>query len=203
MDNVFSAVSANLAKLGYDVHVFDTAESASAWIDSEIDGCSVGFGGSETLREMGLYERLTRHNEVYWHHILDKGLTADETRIAACRADIYLSSVNGLSENGEIINIDGRGNRVSSIFYGHRRVYLVIGVNKLAKDYESALWRARNIAAPLNAKRLGMKTPCAAKADRCYDCKSPDRICRELAVLWECPMGSDITIVLVDEKLGY
>ena len=199
----FSKVKGNLEALGYKVHEFGTAGEASAWIDGEIDGCTVGFGGSETLSAMGLYGILSAHNSVYSHHVPKDGMTTAELKAAACAADVYLSSVNGLSENGEIINIDGKGNRVSSIFYGHRRVYLVIGVNKLAKDYENALWRARNIAAPLNAKRLGMKTPCAAKADRCYDCKSPDRICRELAVLWECPIGSDITIVLVDEKLGY
>ena len=202
MDNVFSAVSANLAKLGYDVHVFDTAESASAWIDSEIDGCSVGFGGSETLREMGLYERLARHNEVYWHHILDKGLTADETRIAACRADIYLSSVNGLSENGEIINIDGVGNRLAGTLFGHEKVYFVIGRNKLAPDYEKAVWRARNVAGPHRAQQLGKKTPCAVKADRCYDCKSPDRVCNAMVTLWGPMTGMETEILLVDEDLG-
>lgn len=82
-------------------------------------------------------------------------------------------------------------------------MYLVAGANKIAKDYESALWRARNIAAPLNAKRLGMKTPCAVKADRCYDCKCPDRICRGLSVLWSKPMTGEFEVVLINEKLGY
>ena len=79
----------------------------------------------------------------------------------------------------------------------------MIGENKLAPDYDKALWRARNIAGPLNARRLGRKTPCAVKADRCYDCRSPERICRELVVLWQCPIGMDIDIVLIHEKLGY
>ena len=87
--------------------------------------------------------------------------------------------------------------------YGHRKVYLVIGRNKLAEDYDSALWRARNVAAPKNAQRLNCKTPCAVKGDRCYDCKSPDRICCGLVVLWRPMMGQDIEIILVDEDLGY
>ena len=113
------------------------------------------------------------------------------------------SSVNGLAETGEIINIDGTGNRVAAIFYGHKKVYLVVGKNKIAPDYEKALWRARNIASPRNAKRLGVNTPCAVNADKCYDCKSPQRICRGLLVLWEKPMASDIEILLINEDLGY
>ena len=83
--------------------------------------------------------------------------------------------------------VDGNGNRVASTLFGHETVYLVVGSNKLAPDYESALWRARNIAAPKNAQRLNRKTPCAVKGDRCYDCSSPDRICRALVVLWGKP----------------
>lgn len=199
----FSKVIGNLRDRGYSVHEFGTAAEASRWIDGEIDGCTVGFGGSETLTEMGLYDILSAHNMVYSHHVPKDGMTTGELRAAASGADIYLSSVNGLSENGEIINIDAQGNRVSSTLYGHRRVFLVIGENKLAPDHDKALWRARNIAGPLNARRLGRKTPCAVKADRCYDCRSPERICRELVVLWQCPIGMDIDIVLIHEKLGY
>ena len=114
-----------------------------------------------------------------------------------------LSSVNGLAETGELINIDGAGNRVASTLFGHKRVYFVVGANKIAPDYDAALWRARNIAAPKNAQRLKRKTPCAAKGDRCYDCSSPERICRELVVLWDKPMGVDtMEIVLIDQDLG-
>ena len=88
--------------------------------------------------------------------------------------------------------------------FGHETVYLVVGSNKLAPDYESALWRARNIAAPKNAQRLNRKTPCAVKGDRCYDCSSPDRICRALVVLWGKPNTvKKMEILLVDEALGY
>lgn len=200
---MFTKVKSNLKNRGYEVNVFDTAMEAAAYLDLQIDGQKVGFGGSVTLKEMGLYEKLSRHNEVIWHNRIAKGVSDKEVRMEARTANIYVSSVNGLAETGEIINIDGTGNRVASIFYGHEKVYLVIGKNKLAKDYEDALWRARNIASPLNAKRLGVKTPCAVNADKCYDCNSPQRICRGLLVLWEKPISTDIEIILVKEDLGY
>ena len=126
-----------------------------------------------------------------------------EIRLKANNASIYISSVNAIAETGEIVNIDATCNRVASIFYGHDKVYLVIGKNKIEKDYDSALYRARNVAAPLNAKRFGLKTPCAKKADRCYDCKSQDRLCRGLSVLWGKPMSGDFEIILINEDLGY
>ena len=118
-------------------------------------------------------------------------------------AMLYITSVNGLAETGEIINIDGAGNRVAETIFGHKKVYFVIGKNKLAEDYDKALWRARNIAGPKNAQRLNRKTPCAAKADRCYNCSSPDRICKVLSVFWGAPMGADCEVVLIKEDLGY
>ena len=117
--------------------------------------------------------------------------------------DIYLTSANGVAETGEIINIDGTGNRVSSTLYGHKKVYFVIGINKIAPDYEKALWRARNIASPKNAQRIGVNTPCAAKGDKCYDCKSPQRICNALVVLWRKPKAFQAEVVIVGEELGY
>lgn len=199
----FETVKHNLEKNGYSVKCFATGAEASEYLNSEIDGKTVGFGGSMTLEEMGLYETLAAHNDVRWHYRIPEGKTSKEVRLAANAAEVYLSSVNGLAETGEIINIDGNCNRVASIFYGHEKVYLIAGKNKLAPDYDSALWRARNIASPQNAKRLGMKTPCAAKGDRCYDCKSPERICRGLSVLWAKPMTGEFEVILIDEELGY
>lgn len=184
-----------LQEKGYTVSTFATAAQAADYLDSVIDGVSVGIGGSMTVEQMGLYDRLQSHNTVHWHW---KG--GDLTQAAV--ADVYLTSVNALSENGEIINIDGIGNRVASMFYGHKKVYLLVGKNKIAPDFESALHRARNIAAPLNAKRLNKATPCV-KGGRCFDCRSPERICCELAVLWQCPMQANIEIVLIDQALGY
>ncbi len=194
----FDSVKKNLEKRGFSVSCFESAEDAVSYLDAQIDGKSVGMGGSMTLDAIGIYDRLITHNEVHWHQKQGRDAIA-----AASTAEVYLSSANGLAESGEIINIDGNCNRVASILYGHKKVYLVIGENKLAKDYEAALWRARNIAAPKNAQRLGRKTPCALRGDRCYDCNSPERICRALTVLWEKPSTEDMEIVLIGEPLGY
>lgn len=199
----FSIVEKNLKDRGYTVTIFQTAAEAVKYLDTQIDRQTVGFGGSMTLEKMGVYETLQSHNTVFWHQRIPEGKTSKEIRLAANNATIYISSVNGLAETGEIINIDGNCNRVASIFYGHEKVYLVIGKNKLAKDYDSALYRARNIASPLNAKRAGVKTPCAIKGDKCYDCKSPERICRGLSVLWGKPMTGEFEVILIDEELGY
>lgn len=200
---IFDTVKKNLEAKGYKVSCFESAEQAVDYLDSVIDETSVGFGGSMTLEKIGLYDRLESHNKVSWHQRMPEGKTGKEIRREANAAEVYISSVNGLAETGEIVNIDGNCNRVASIFYGHERVYLVAGVNKLAKDYDSALWRARNIAAPLNAKRFGVKTPCSKAADHCYDCKSPERICRGLSVLWAKPMTGEFEVILINESLGY
>ena len=193
----FESVKKNLESRGFSVKTFATAGEAAAYLDSAIDGASVGFGGSMTLKDMGLYERLESHNEVCWHWV-----NGPEDRMKAMNTQVYVTSANGLAETGEIINIDGSGNRVASTLYGHKKVYFVIGRNKLAPTYEEALWRARNIASPKNAPRLGVKTPCAIQGDRCYDCKSPDRICRGLVVLWGPMIGMETEVILVDEDLG-
>ena len=199
----FSLLMANLVSLGYIVSCFETTSEAVHYLDSQIHNQIVGFAGSMTLEKMGLYERLSTHNQVHWHHRIPEGKTSKEVRLEANAAPIYITSANGIAESGEIVNIDANCNRVASIFYGHEKVYFVIGENKIAKDYDSALYRARNVAAPLNAKRLGVKTPCAIKADRCYDCNSPERICRGLSVLWSKPMTGEFEVILVHENLGY
>jgi len=199
----FSVLKDNLIKLGYEVSVFETAAEAADYLDSEIDNTTVAFGGSVTLDELGLYDKLDKHNEVFWHWKIKENQSPATMRDFATNTDVYISSVNGIAETGEIINIDGTGNRVASMTYGHRKLYLVIGENKVAKDYDSALDRSRNIAAPLNAKRLNRKTPCAVNADKCYNCNSPERICRALNVFWTKPGGQAVEVVLINEKLGY
>lgn len=196
----FTKVSENLKARGYAVQCFATAREAADYLNGAIDGVSVGFGGSMTLEQMGLFERLSGHNRALWHW---REGTAEDPRKEALTADVYMTSVNGMDEDGDLINIDGAGNRVAATLFGHRKVYFVVGRNKLAPTYEEALWRARNIAAPKNAQRLQRKTPCAAKGDKCYDCKSPERICRGLVVLWKPMMGMEAEVVLVDEDLGY
>ena len=196
----FSTVKENLEAKGFRVSIFETAQAAADYLNGAIDGVSVGFGGSVTLDQMGLYDRLAAHNNVIWHWKTEDKLAA---RYQAMTTDMYITSVNGLAETGELINIDGIGNRVAATLFGHKKVWFVVGRNKLAPTYDEALWRARNIAGPKNAQKLQKKTPCAIKADRCYDCKSPDRICRGLAVLWEAVTSMEMEVVLIDEELGF
>ena len=186
----------NLEARGIQCRYFDTGAEVADYLDREIDGTSVGIGGSQTVKELGLYAKLSAHNQVVWHW--EGGSLAD-----AAQTEVYLSSANALAETGEIINIDGNCNRVASTLYGHKRVYFVIGMNKVEPNFEKALWRARNVAAPKRAQSLGKKTPCAVKADRCYDCRSPERVCRGLVVLWGKPNAAErMEVVLVGESLG-
>lgn len=191
----------NLEKHGFTVSRFATAREAAQYIDRALDGRTVGIGGSVTVQQMGLYDLLASHNEVHWHWSPE---ARPDTLDKAAQTEVYLTSVNGLAETGELISIDGTCNRISSSVYGHKAVYFVAGANKIAPDYERALWRARNIASPKNAQRLGKKTPCAVKGDRCYDCQSPERICRAMVTLWQKPSGVErAEVVLVEEELGY
>ena len=185
-----------LRQRGFTVSVFETAEAAADHLDGAIDGRTVGFGGSMTLEAMDLWERLRAHNQVYSHlHGFPLGPEAAE-------AQVYVTSVNGLAETGEVINIDGIGNRVASTLYGHEKVYLVAGRNKIAPTYDEALFRARNTAAPKNAQRKQMKTPCV-QGDHCYACTSPDGVCRARTVLWGPMLGMATEVVLIDRDLGY
>ena len=187
----------NLADRGFASSCFETAAKAAEYLDGKLDGRVIGFGGSMTLLDMGLYEKLHTHNTVYWHW-------RNGTLAQAKSAEVYISSLNGVAETGELINIDGTGNRISATVFGPEKVYYVIGVNKIAPDFDSALWRARNIASPKNAQRLNRKTPCAVKGDKCYDCKSPERICRVLTVFWEKPTSfKEVELVIVNQNLGF
>ncbi len=190
---------------GYAVRVVANAEEGREYLYTQIQGVSVGFGGSVTVGEMGLYPRLKERNTVYWHG--DKEALERYGNVAlrkmASEAEVYVCSVNGMTEEGVLINIDYTGNRIAATCFGPKKVYLVIGKNKIAPDFESALWRARNVAAPKNAQRLGRKTPCAVKGDKCYDCNSPDRICNGFLVFEREMKGTQTEVILIDEELGY
>ena len=129
----YDKLTENLTRRGYTVRRFAAAQQAADYLDSVIDHTSVAFGGSVTLDQLDLYPRLSAHNRCLWHW---KG----DDRMDGMQTEVYLSSVNGLAETGELINIDGAGNRVASTLFGHKRVYFVVGANKIAPDYAAALW---------------------------------------------------------------
>ena len=191
----------NLEARGFTVKLFDTGAQAADYLAGAIRGKTVGFGGSVTLDRLGLYEKLSEDNRCYWHW----KVPGPETLAAAAGAQVYLTSVNAIAETGELINIDGAGNRISAAASAKEAVYFVAGLQKVEPDFDRALWRARNIAAPLNARRLARKTPCAVKEEmKCYDCKSPQRICNGLSVLWRKLGGTGACeVVLIREEIGY
>lgn len=194
----FSKVTEGLKSRGFSVQCFETGEQACRYLNEVIDGKTVGIGGSATVNKLGLFDSLSKHNLMLWHW----KQPADEARKLAATAQVYLCSANAISETGEIVNIDGYGNRVSSTLYGHEKLYIIAGRNKITPDLNKAIWRARNVAAPKRAQQFKAKTPCAVNADRCYDCKSPDRICRGMVVLFGPAMSIETEVILIDEDLG-
>ena len=199
MESTTEKTIEKLRKNGFEVTCFPTGEEAAAYIAGSLRGKTVGIGGSMSVRALNVYDRIRDSNTVYWH-MAEPG---DETLLKASSAQVYITSANAISSEGYIINIDGRGNRVAGTLMKKDKVYLVVGRNKLCGPFEEALDRARNQAAPPNAKRLECRTPCVMDG-KCHDCASPDRICNALVVLWRRPFWCDsLEIVLVDEELGF
>ena len=188
----------NLESRGFKVRYFATGAEAADYVCGAVGGGSVGIGGSKTIEKLGLYERLSETNDVYWHW----RTPGAETLRQEISADYFLSSANAISEDGEILNIDGNGNRVAATLFGHKKVFIISGTNKICPDFDSALHRARNVAAVLNAKRFDIKTPCKLDG-KCHDCRSPQRICKALTVLWGPMGGMETEVVLIGEELGY
>ncbi len=195
--NVEKAIK-NFQLRGYTVQHFATGAEAAAYLNAQIDNTTVGIGGSMTAQELGLYETLSAHNQVFWHW-KEPGWDTLHQEITA---KVFITSANAMTEGGEILNIDGRGNRLAGQIFGQKKVYIVAGTNKLCPDFESALFRARNTAAVTNCKRFPNKPPCQID-DKCHDCRSPERICRALVVQWMPMMDMESEIVLIDEDLGY
>jgi L-lactate utilization protein LutB len=164
----------------------------------------VGVGGSVTVRELGLIDALKQRGNTIYDHSAE-GLSPQEvlaTRIKQMTSDVFLCSVNAITQTGELVSIDGVGNRINAMNFGPKKVILVAGINKICEDLPRALERARNVAAPQNARRLGLALPCA-ETGLCSDCNSPLRICRSILIMARRPLLTDITIVLVREELGY
>lgn len=188
----------SLESRGFRVSHFACAEQAADHIAAEIGEKTIGIGGSKTIEALGLYERLSENNTVYWHW----KVPGRDTLKNAALADVYLASANAISEDGEIFNIDGTGNRLAGTLFGHEKVWIIAGTNKIAPDFDAALKRARNEAAVKNCARFGKKTPCQIDGV-CHDCRSNERICRALTVLWGPMNGMETEVVLIDGEFGF
>ena len=164
------------------------------------EGSSVTMGGAMSAHEIGLVDALKEGN----YNFIDRDAVEDKraAMLAAYDADFFLSSANAMTDDGIIVNIDGNSNRVSAIAQGPKKVLFIVGMNKVCDDLDSAMKRARNVAAPTNAQRFGLATPCA-KTGKCMDCKSPDTICCQFLITRFSRHKDRIHVILVNDSLGF
>ena len=194
----------NLKRRHFDAYYCQTADEIIAQVRQLMEkGSSVTWGGSMSIRSIGLTDALKNGDYVVYDR--DEAKTAEEKLSIyqkAFEVDYYLSSVNAMTENGVLVNIDGNGNRVAAITWGPQRVIFVVGFNKVAADVESALQRARHTAAPINAMRFDIDTPCQ-KDGMCHNCNSADSICNYIHFLRMSHPSQRHIVILTDLQLGY
>lgn len=198
--------TANLAKRGFEAVYCETAaEAADFIINATANARTVGFGGSQSVVDLEIFDKLAANGARLLIHS-DPDLSADEkkaTMKAQQTCDVFIAGINGLSTEGDIVNIDGVGNRVAASIYGPGKIILVAGRNKIVDGgVAEALARAKNCAAPPNSMRLSKNTPCA-KTGICSDCDSPDRICKVTVIMERKPTRSDIAVLVVNENMGF
>jgi len=160
------------------------------------EGSSIAMGGAMSANEIGLVDALKTGN----YNFIDR--TALGAKLAAYDADFFLSSANAMTDDGVLVNIDGNANRVSCIANGPKHVLFIVGMNKITNDVDAAMKRARNVAAPINAQRFGLSTPCS-KTGACLNCKSPDTICCQFLITRYSRHAGRIHVILVNDTLGF
>ena len=162
-------------------------------------GSTVAMGGCQSAHEIGLIQAL---EEGDYNYIDRSNMTPRESLMAAYDADVFLSSANAMTNDGIMVNIDGNSNRVSCIAQGPKKVVFIVGMNKICSDLDEAMKRARNVAAPANAQRFDIKTPCK-ETGKCFDCKSPDTICCQFLITRYSRHADRIHVILVNDTLGF
>ena len=189
------------------VHYFETGSEAVSYLKKRIQNKCVAIGDSRTLSEIGVHDALSEVNEDITD--IQRPLPGESFRDTALRTmgrDVFLTSVNALSQTGEMVNIDGTGNRVAASLFGSQEVFFVLGINKITPDLASAIYRARNVAAPLNSKLNKKSTlnPCATLEQQCYDCGSSDRICNALTIYYKKMRNMQtMEVIVINESLGF
>ena len=193
-----------LAARWIDARYFATAvEAVDAVVEAIPAGSRIGVGGSVTIRETGLLNRLESRGDGVVYHRPEMDLEESmRVRKDAIACTFYLSSSNAVTMEGELVNTDGIGNRVSGMVFGPQTVFVVAGINKLVEGRQEAFTRIRNIAAPANARRLGIDVPCVTRGS-CVDCRSPMNICRITTIVSGKPMWTDLKVFIVGEQLGF
>ena len=202
--NLANTIINNMGKKNMEGYYCATsAESVEKALSLMPEGASVTWGGSMTLTECGLMDALRTAN----YEIIDRDTakTPEEARVMYSKqvmADYFLMSTNAITIDGELVNIDGRSNRVSCLCWGPQNVIIIAGMNKVAPDVESAIKRVRNMAAPANCVRLNKNTPCA-QTGKCGDCYSQESICSQVLITRRSSAPNRIKVILVGEELGY
>lgn len=194
-----------LKKNGFSAVYFKSGDEASEFIMNNVQKDDrVGFGGSMTIKKLGIQEKV----KSFGGFVLDHGdsTLSPEEKMETMRgellSDVFLCSSNAVTLNGELVNIDGVGNRIAAMTFGPKKVIVVVGINKICKNESSAFERLEQIAAPMNCKRLDMPNPCT-KTGVCSDCRADTRACRIYSVIKRKPMRTDITVVVVGENFGF
>lgn len=199
---------ASLRRNGFDAMYVPTGKEAVAKVlELTPPEAVVGAAGSVTVRELGLLEILRdRGNKIADHWEARRKKLAPEqvmkTRRLLLNSDVLLTSTNAVTEAGHLVNTDHAGQRVAAMIFGPAKVVIVAGVNKIVADLDEALARIKNVAAPMNARRLNMKVPCT-DTGICSACESPDRICNVTTIIERRPVHTDVTVILIGEELGY
>ncbi len=194
-----------LKKNGFDAEYVADGKAALERLASFVKpGMSVGFGGSMSLKAIGAGEKVAALGARVLDHNAP-GLAADE-KLGILRAqltcDLFLSSSNAVTLEGEILNVDGNGNRVAALTFGPKKTVVVVGANKIVRDLDEAFARVETYASPMNNKRLDRPNPCV-KTGTCEDCHGATRICRVYQILARKPSLSDFTVIVVGESLGF
>lgn len=194
-----------LKNKNYDAFYTDTKDKALKLVMDIIPkGATVGLGGSMTVAETGILKALQEGDYTLYNQY-KPGLTPDEAtemRAKGLTAEYYVTGTNALTLDGQLINLDGVGNRVSAITYGPKKVIIVVGINKIVNSVEEGVNRVKNYAAVLNSKRLNLDTPCV-KTGKCEDCDVPARICNYLLITQRQRVKGRVTVVIVGEELGF
>ena len=217
MDNILEITKAALEKNNINTVCFEKKEQAIEYLKGELKaGETVTCGGSVTLAESGVYSLISNGDYNFLDRTKLSGDPAETTEFYknSLAADSYFCSANAVTEKGEIVNVDGMGNRITASAFGPKRVFMIVGKNKITKDLNEAFYRIKTIASPRNAVRLSLPTPCA-KIGKCVSllkndnpgitdgCDSPYRICRDYLIMGKQNDSKRITLLLIDEELGY
>lgn len=204
MDKINNLIK-TLQKNNINGYMVESKEELISQIEAIVEKDSVvSVGGSMTLFELGIIDYLRKGRYEFLDRYKDGLSPADIEDIyrKSFFADAYFTSTNAITEEGELYNVDGTGNRVAAMLYGPKKVIFIVGTNKIVKDMDEAVKRVREIAAPLNTKRLNRKTPCT-KVGHCMDCSSPERICNEYIVIKRQRDKSRMHVIFINENAGY